>query len=403
MSRTSIERRSGGDSVQVTALDRPAEKSVILQVLHTLHVGGAEVLAARLARRMQDRFHFVFACLDELGTLGQELRDEGFIVEVLGRRAGIDLACVRQLARVAEKHGAEVIHAHQYTPFFYSRAPGWLGQRPCVLFTEHGRAFPDLPNRKRRIFNRLFLRSIDRVVAVGEAVKRALIVNEGIPAQRIEVIYNGVRLEDFSTDAALRTQVRGELGIGPTDPIAIQVARLDYLKDHSTALRTAQRIRETLPDFKLLLVGEGPERAKIEQEINERKLESTVRLLGLRSDVRQLLAAADVFLLTSISEGIPVTIIEAMSARLPIVATDVGGVSEVVEHGRHGLLTRNADDGALATSILKFLKDPSLRQTLGENGRRRAAEEFSESAMHERYASLYQEVMDGTIARKVRH
>jgi glycosyltransferase involved in cell wall biosynthesis len=373
---------------------------VILQVLHTLNVGGAEVLAARLARRMRDRFHFVFACLDELGTLGQELRDERFVVEVLGRRAGIDLGCVRQLARVAEKHQAEVIHAHQYTPFFYSRAPGWLGRRPSVLFTEHGRDFPDVPNRKRRIFNRLFLRSIDRVVAVGEAVKRALIVNEGIPTQRIEVIYNGVRLEDFSTDAALRREVRGELGIGATDPVAIQVARLDYLKDHSTALRTAQRIRNKLPDFKLLLVGEGPERAKIEQEIMERQLGATVRLLGLRSDVRQLLASADMFLLTSISEGIPVTFIEAMGAGLPVVSTAVGGVEEVVVPGETGLLAPAGDDEQLANSVLQLFEEPAKAHAMGKMGSERARQLFSERQMHEGYAAVYEQLAE---SRRPKH
>jgi glycosyltransferase involved in cell wall biosynthesis len=268
----------------------------VLQVLHGLNVGGAEVLAARLARNLRDRYRFVFACLDELGTLGQELRREGFAVEVLGRKPGFDLGCVRRLAHLARAEKADVIHAHQYTPFFYSRAPGSLLRRPPVLFNEHGRFHPDLPNRKRMIFNRLFLRGIDRVVAVGGAVKRALVKNEAIPASRIQVIYNGVRLGDFSGDEMLRRQVRAELGIDARDFVAIQVARLDYLKDHCTAVRTAERVAAQLSAFKLLLVGEGPERQKIEAEIVRRGMQQHVRLLGLRSDVKRLLAAADLFL-----------------------------------------------------------------------------------------------------------
>lgn len=380
---------------------REDTRPVVLQVLHTLEVGGAEVLAARLARRMQDRFRFIFACLDGLGTLGAELQQEGFPVKVLGRKPGIDLHCVRRLAQVAEDQHARLIHAHQYTPFFYSRAPGWAGRRVPVLFTEHGRVHPDLPNRKRIVFNRLFLRDCDRVVAVGESVKRALIANEGIPSGRIDVIYNGVRLADFSHDPQERLQVRQELGLSPTAPVAIQVARLDYLKDHLTAVRTAERVSQSRPDFKLLLVGEGPERPKIEEEIRNRNLGDVVRLLGLRTDVQRLLCAADLFLLTSISEGIPVTLIEAMSARLPVVSTNVGGVEEVVVPGQTGWTAPAGDDQQLADSLLCLLADPVEGRAFGEAGRRRAEDLFSEQQMHEAYAALYHQMLPAPGRRRI--
>ena len=364
----------------------------VLQVLHSLQIGGAEMLAARLARNLKNRVRFAFACLDELGTLGRELRDEGFPVEVLNRRSGIDIRCVQRLGRFAREQNADLIHAHQYTPFFYCRAPAFFVRRPPVLFNEHGRFHPDLPNRKRMIFNRLFLRRIDRVVAVGGAVKQALIANEGIPASRIEVIYNGVSLESFSHDSQARRKVREELGIGNDVPVAIQVARLDYLKDHLTAIRALKAVTQEVPEFKLLIVGEGPERPKIEAEIAKLGVERQVRMLGLRTDVRQLLAAADLFLLTSISEGIPVTFIEAMACHLPIVSTDVGGVKEVIQHGLTGLLSAAGDDRALAQSIVKLLGDANLRRSMGSCGRSRAEQIFSEKEMHERYAELYHEM-----------
>lgn len=381
--------------------DFSESRPTVLQVLHTLEVGGAEVLAARIARRLQERFHFVFACLDGLGTLGKQLREEGFRVEVLNRKPGIDVACVRRLAQFADDQQAQVIHAHQYTPFFYARAPGWAGRRVPVLFTEHGRVHPDLPNRKRILFNRLFLRSCDRVVAVGESVKRALIANEGIPSGRIDVIYNGVRLDDFAEDSQERTEVRRELGLAPTTPVAIQVARLDGLKDHSTALRTAERVRESLPDFQLLLVGEGPERPKIEAEVETRGLGGTVRLLGLRTDVRRLLAAADLFLLTSISEGIPVTLIEAMAARLPIVSTDVGGVPEVVMPGGTGWLAPAEDDERLGQAVIQSLLDPERCRAMASAGWHRAEEVFSEQQMHEAYAALYEKMLPAPRRRRL--
>lgn len=374
------------------------EQHTICQVLHSLNVGGAEMLAARLARHLKGEFRFVFACLDELGPLGEQLREEGFLVEVLGRKKGIDFGCVRRLAALARREGAGVIHAHQYTPFFYCRAPGPLVARPPVLFNEHGRFFPDLPNRKRMLFNRLFLRGKDRVVAVGESVKQALIDNEGIPARRIDVIYNGVRLDDFSAGAELRSEVRRELGIDPAAPLAIQVARLDYLKDHCTAIRAAALVRKQLPGFRLLLVGEGPERPKIEAEIKEQGLGDAVLMVGLRTDVRRLLAAADLFLLTSISEGIPVTLIEAMGARLPVVSTAVGGIKEVVTAEETGLLAKVGDDAALAAAMVRLLKDSPLAGKLGDCGRSRAEQLFSEDDMHVRYVRLY----EGMLSRGAR-
>lgn len=381
--------------------DLNRSRPTVMQLLHTLEVGGAEVLAARLARRLQDQFHFVLACLDGLGTLGEELRSEGFTVKVLGRQPGIDLRCVRRLAQFAAEQGVQVIHAHQYTPFFYARAPGWAGRRVPVLFTEHGRVHPDLPNRKRILFNRLFLRGADRVVAVGESVKRALIANEGIPGGRIQVIYNGVRLGDFSEDPQERVLVRRELGLSSETPVAIQVARLDSLKDHFTALRTAERVRQAIPEFQLLLVGEGPERAKIEAEIQSRSLTNTVRLLGLRTDVQRLLAAADLFLLTSISEGIPVTLIEAMSAKLPIVSTNVGGVPEVVIAGETGWTAPAGDDQQLAQLILRLLADPDESRAMAVAGFRRAEEMFSEQQMHDAYAALYEEMLPAPRRRRL--
>src|SRR5262245_46586624 len=109
------------------AMTAESPRAIVCQVLHSMQMGCAEMLAASLARRLSNQFEFVFACLDGLGTLGAQLCEEGFTVEVLGRKNGVDLGCVRRLARFVHDQRVDVIHAHQYTPFFYSRAPGWLG------------------------------------------------------------------------------------------------------------------------------------------------------------------------------------------------------------------------------------------------------------------------------------
>lgn len=367
----------------------------ICQVLHSLQVGGAEVLAARLARQLRDRYRFLFVCLDHLGTLGEELRAEGFPIEVLDRRPGLDWRSTFRLARLLRRERVDLLHAHQYTPFFYALTARWLGRRIPVLFTEHGRHFPDYPRRKRILANRLLLSRRDRVAAVGESVRQAVIANEGIAAERVGVIYNGIDLDAFAKGSQDRDGARREMGVDPDDLVVIQVARLDYLKDHLTAIRALERVAAQCPQVRLVLVGEGPEREKIEADVCQRRLCSHVRFLGLRSDVARLVPAADVFLLTSISEGIPLTLIEAMAAGLPVVSTRVGGIGEIVVEGQTGLLAPSGDDGELAEHIVSLAADAERRHHLGQAGRKRAHALFSEEQMHTSYRGLYEEILRG--------
>jgi glycosyltransferase involved in cell wall biosynthesis len=361
--------------------------------LHTLGVGGAEVLASRLAYQLQDQYRFVFACLEEVNLLGEQLSESGFMVRHLGRQSGFDWRCSARLADFMRETKVDLLHAHQYTPFFYSTIARLRYRHPPILFTEHGRSFPDYPRRKRIWANRLLLESRDRVVGVGQAVRRALIRNEGFPENRVTVISNGVDLAPFDRPAVDRDAVRGEFGLAANALLVLQVARLDYLKDHLTAIRTMERIVRRRPDAHLLLVGEGTERPAVEKDVADRSLASHVTLLGRRRDVPRLLPASDVVLLTSISEGIPLTLIEAMAARRPVVATDVGGVAEIVEDGTTGLLAPSGDDARLAEHVLRLADDAVLRGKMGEAGRRRAYALFTESRMHREYAKLYDEML----------
>jgi glycosyltransferase involved in cell wall biosynthesis len=172
----------------------------------------------------------------------------------------------------------------------------------------------------------------------------------------------------------------------------LQVARLDYLKDHATAVRTLDRLARQVPRARLVLVGDGPERSAIEARVGELGLGERVRFLGLRKDVARLLHGADAFLLTSVSEGIPLTVIEAMAAGLPVVATDVGGLREVVADGTTGLLAPAGDDAALAERLVCLADDPDLRHWMGAAGRARAKRHFDEPRMAADYARLYREM-----------
>ena len=330
---------------------RPVSESdprpTICQVLLTLDIGGAELLAAGIARALCDRYRFVFACLDVRGVIGTELEADGFPVEVIDRTQGIDVKCALRLSALLRRRKVDVIHAHQYTPFFQSQVARLAAQNVPVIFTEHGRHHPDTCGTKRVGFNRLMLREDDRVIGVGESVRKALIVNEGFGAERVEVIRNGVDIERFSAvrdDIAMRQAVRKELGLKRNEYAVLQVARLNQLKDHATAVRAVGRLRRRGVPVRLLLAGDGEEQSRIRSVVCEAECEDDVTFLGERDDVHRLLSAADTFLLSSISEGIPLTLIEAMAAGVPVVSTRVGGVAEVLIDGESGLLAEAQND-----------------------------------------------------------
>lgn len=372
----------------------PTALPTIGQVLHRMDRAGAEVLAAALARRLRDRYRFVFLCLDGVGALGEELKREGFGVFELGRQSGIDLKVAGRIRRLTRSHGIDLLHAHQYTPFFYAALSRRLGSTPAVLFTEHGRHYPDRRHPKRVLANRWLLKPGDRVTAVGQFVKRALIDHEGIAEPRITVVYNGIDPDAFAqAGATSRTEARAALGIADDVPVVMQVARFHPVKDHGTAVRALARCVEATPDVVLCLVGDGDKRAEIESLCNQLGVGGHVRFLGVRADVQALLPAADVFMLSSLSEGLPVTLLEAMATGLPIVATEVGGNGEVVEHGVTGLLSPRGDDASLAAHLGVLLADSGKRRAFGEAGRGRLLDRFTQQRMHQQYAEFYNRML----------
>ncbi len=364
----------------------------VCHVVHNLSVGGAELLAAGISRGLKSRHRFVFACLDNDGELAEQLRAEGVPVYAMGRRPGADWRCVKRIWSLLRSERVDVIHAHQYAPFFYSAAPGALVRRPPVLFTEHGRTYPDFRRAKRVLANRLVLSKRDRVVGVGESVRKALIDNEGFAADRVSVVYNGVNVDLADNARDVRELARGELGIGENEIAILHVARLDPLKDHVTALRAMQLVTKCVPQARLILVGDGPERAAIESRIEELGISPAVMLLGTRHDVPRLWQAADIAVLSSVSEGVPLTLLEAMAAGIPVVATRVGGVGEVVVAGRTGELADKQDFATLAEHLIRLAMQPKLRRELGGAGRRRVVERFSAERMLQEYDRLYCEL-----------
>lgn len=367
-------------------------RPTICHVLHSLDVGGGEVLAKEFALANEDQYRPVFALLDTLGQLGSELQNCGYEVFVADRKPGFDWSCAVKLNRFFKRQNVSIIHSHQYAPLFYAALGRARTRRPPIVFTEHGRAYPDYRRSKRVLANRILLTRRDRYVAVGHKVRQALIDNEGLAGSRVEVVYNGRDLERYKPDPTLRASTRRELGIDDGSFVIIQVARLDRLKDHPTAVRAMSMLLRSCPHAKLLLVGEGPERSAVESLIGQLGLQHSVRTFGSRNDVPRLLQAADAFLLSSISEGIPLTLIEAMASGLPCVATDVGGIPEIIDSPSTGLTAPVSNSVLLARHLERLANSVELRSRIGQAGRQHALNRFGQKQMHDRYRQIYDEI-----------
>lgn len=364
----------------------------IAHVVLSLPVGGTERLVEQMVRNPPPGAASACICLDAEGRIGEELRSEGFPVFALGRKPGLDLSLPRRLAALARGHGFDILHCHQYTPWFYGALARLFRPGLKVLLTEHGRFHPDLPSPKRKAFNKLVSPLSHGLTAVSPATRDALVRIEGFPPSRVRVVLNGVRVRDPGMD---RAEARRRLGLDPDGIYFILCARFDPIKWIPGLVEAFAVAAERHPGAGLILVGDGPERGNIEETVARLGLRDRVRLPGFRDDVASWLRASDVFVLSSHSEGTSVSLIEAMSMGLPAAVTDVGGNPFVVERDRTALVVPPADATALGAALGALAGDAALRDRLGAEGRRRFESMFRMEAMLGTYASIYAEIAAG--------
>lgn len=358
----------------------------VLQVVLSLNPGGTERLVLDLVGRLHDEIPMSVCCLDGEGAWASQLRDRGVVVSSLHRTPGFHPWLGRKIHALARRHGATLMHAHHYSPFVYSSLAKMWSPRTQLVFTEHGRVSDDPPSRKRRFANRVMSKFPTRVFSVSEDLRRH-IVAEGFASDQVEVIHNGITIQPLP-DAGTRAAIRARLNVDDSTLVVGTVARLDPVKDLGTLIEATAIIRTTRP-VRLVIVGDGQERAALERLAADRGLGSDdVAFLGHRDDARDWLAGCDLFVNCSISEGVSLTILEAMAAGLPIIATRVGGTPEVVT-ADCGVLVPPRDPQAIAHALVQFGSDASPRASFGAAARARAETLFSLDRMIRQYRDVY--------------
>jgi glycosyltransferase involved in cell wall biosynthesis len=363
---------------------------MVMQVVLTLAPGGTERLTIDLVRRLSDRFRMAVCCLDEAGAWADELVAEGVPVAALGRQPGFRPLIGARIARLASTLGVSVLHCHHYSPFVYGAAATLFSPRLRVIYTEHGR-LSDEPRRfKRTLANRLLSRFPAPMFAVSAAL-REFMLTEGLP-QRVSVIYNGIDVGPAPSEEE-RGRVRQALGVGDQVALIGTIARLDPVKDLACLIEAIAQIRTRNPDVHLAVVGDGPERPALDALVQRHGLERVVHFVGYRADARHLLPGFDVYANSSVTEGVSLTILEAMAARLPVVATAVGGTPEVVVNGETGLLVPPRSPAALASALAAILPPDQRGRAYGIAGRARVEAAFTIERMVDDYAREYTRVI----------
>jgi glycosyltransferase involved in cell wall biosynthesis len=363
-----------------------------MQVVLSLDPGGTERLVIDIVKKLRPWTDFSVCCLDRPGSWADELRRCGVPIAAFNRQAGFQPKLGYAIARLARRHAIDVLHCHQYTPFVYGQLAAAMVPGLRIVFTEHGRSSDAGPSLKRRVVNPWLGRFPSAVVAVSADLRRHMI-EEGFAASRIDVLHNGIDVGRRPTSVD-RFEARAALGLPQGGAVIGAVGRIDPVKDLSTLLDAFGDVRRSHVDARLVVVGQGPDEEVLAARSRSLGLEAAVTFAGYRDDVRRLMPAFDVYANSSIHEGVSLTILEAMAAALPVVATRVGGTPEVVVGGETGLLVPARSPQTLAAALSEVLQHVERGRAMGEAGRFRVKRHFTVDAMASAYLDVYRHVVE---------
>ncbi|HVY36607.1 MAG TPA: glycosyltransferase [Polyangia bacterium] len=360
---------------------------LVAHVLTSLHVGGGERLTLDLATGQAAAGHRVLVVSLEQpagGPLGAAFEARGLAVERLTKRPGFDPTLILRLALLFRRQGVAVAHLHNRLPLIYGAPAGRLAGA-LVVSTRHG---PRAGGRREQWLLRGAGRLLHAAVAVSPEVGELERQRGNAPADRISVIENGIDLSRFEATPARRRAARSALGIPEQAWVMGSVGRFAPEKDYPFLVRAAAPLLG--PDTRLVIVGDGTEMPAVKAEAAARNVEPFVCLPGLRDDVPDMLAALDVFVLSSRMEGLPLVVLEAMATGLPVVSTAVGGLPKLITDGENGFLVPAGDEPALRARLASLRADPAAARAVAARGQARVREHHSRDRMVSRYLDLYQ-------------
>jgi glycosyltransferase involved in cell wall biosynthesis len=315
----------------------------------------------------------------------ERARRHGISVRMVHCKGRADWRAVQQIEEYIQSEAIDVVHTHGYKADLYGFLAAWRSGKPVVATCHNwvgGTTALGIYNH----LDRLALKKFSALAAVSDEVAQRLL-DSGVPAEKIKIIANGIDVQAFEHGQPLPAlSCVGEKVVG-------MVARLDLQKGFEYLLRAVRELCNTMNGFKVVIVGEGPDRPAIEAMVQEYGLQSSVILAGQQSDMPGVYAAMDIFVLPSLNEGLPMTILEAMAASKPVVATRVGAIPKVINDGENGLLINPRNSEALRNALASLLSDPDKCRRMGERAHDWVSRNYTSEAMAIKYRQLYEEIL----------
>jgi L-malate glycosyltransferase len=378
-----------------TADDSSPNRAIrVAHVVDLLALAGMEYGVVKLVNRLDPKkIESMIVCMRHQTDDVRQLLSSRIPVFELHKSPGRNWRVIGRLAARLRSERVDIVHSHNWSTFLYSVAAARLAGISTVVHGEHGKD-DTVTDPRRTLASRILARGVSRVCTVSRDLAESVVRDWHLPRERVAWIPNGVDLEEFGRDHPI-DGLREELGLASGDRVVMNTGGFRTVKDHPTLLRAFARVHRDDPASRLVLIGHGSAadpRSGLDRMAGELGVGDSVRFAGVRHDIPRLLRVCDVYVNSSKFEGMSNTILEAMAAARPVVATAVGGNPELVKDGVTGFLVPAGQPDEMAARVGELLRDPALRSRMGAAGRARIEADHSMAEMVRAYSDLYEEL-----------
>jgi sugar transferase (PEP-CTERM/EpsH1 system associated) len=370
----------------------PKEMKInVMHVVLGLVLGGLERLVVEISLRMdKDLFNVEVCCLDDYGFFADSLIKQGINVTVVQKnQKRYDPFYPLKLRKFLREKKVHILHMHSGVYFLASQA-GALARTPVKIYTDHGRLLED--SRQFAYEDRFASLFVDQIVAVSKELEKQLVEVIGLPAKKTMTIINGINTDEFIPREKSKSLLE-EFGLKEDQKVIGTVGRLDGIKDQASMIRAFEIVRQKIPGSVLMLVGDGPLEGELREQARQSGLGNSVIFTGCRSDVPSILNLMDLFALTSLSEGTPISLLEAMASGVVSVVTDVGGIPSIIDNGVDGLIVKPGNIPQIAEAMTELLSNGKKSQIIREKALGKVRKSYSIDRMVDGYVELYQNLL----------
>lgn len=370
----------------------PKEMKInVMHVVLGLVLGGLERLVVEISLRMdKELFNVEVCCLDDYGFFADSLIKQGINVTVVQKnQKHYDPFYPFTLRKFLREKKVHVLHMHSGVYFLASQA-GALARTPVKIYTDHGRLLED--SRQFAYEDRFASLFVDQIVAVSKELEKQLVEVIGLPAKKTMTIINGINTDEFVPREKSKSLLE-EFGLKEDQKVIGTVGRLDGIKDQASMIRSFEIVRQKIPGSVLMLVGDGPLEGELREQVRQSGLGDSVIFTGCRSDVQSILNLMDLFVLTSLSEGTPISLLEAMASGVVSVVTDVGGNPSIIDNGVDGLIVKPGNIPQIADGMIELLSNAEKSQIIREKALYKVRKKYSIDRMVDSYTELYQKLL----------